>query len=106
MIQTIDILNGLANQSRLHLFLTLLERDFCVCELQRILNQSQSCLSHQLRLLKFYGLVEARQEGHWIVYSVAGEVRKNQIIQAIKGHTELPASISKKIPHVRMREKR
>ncbi|MGQ9673461.1 MAG: ArsR family transcriptional regulator, partial [Candidatus Aminicenantales bacterium] len=57
MITTLNILNGLANENRLQMFLVLLDKDFCVCELQEILNLEQSCLSHQLRLLKLYGLV-------------------------------------------------
>jgi len=103
MIKTVDILSGLANENRLRLFLVLLERDFCVCELQEILNMEQSRLSHQLRILKFYGLVEAKQDGRWIVYSVSEEVRKNPVIQAIKDSTELSPSMKGKIPQVRIR---
>ena len=103
MIKTVDILSGLANENRLRLFLVLLERDFCVCELQEILNMEQSRLSHQLRILKFYGLVEAKQDGRWIVYSVSEEVRKNPVVQSIKDSTELSPSMKEKIPQVRIR---
>ncbi|MDH7513928.1 MAG: metalloregulator ArsR/SmtB family transcription factor [Clostridiales bacterium] len=103
MIDTINVLNGLANEHRLRLFLVLLERDFCVCELQEILDMEQSRLSHQLRLLKFYGLVEAKQEGRWIVYSVSEEVRKNPVIEAIRSSTELSPSMKGKITQVRIR---
>jgi len=103
MIKTVDILSGLANENRLRVFLVLLDRDFCVCELQEILNMEQSRLSHQLRILKFYGLVEAKQDGRWIVYSVSEEVRKNPVIQAIKDSTELSPSMKGKIPQVRIR---
>ncbi len=103
MINTINILNGLANENRLQLFLTLLEKDFCVCELQEILNMEQSRLSHQLRILKFYGLLEAKQDGRWIVYSVPDEVRKNPVIEAIKRTAELSPTLKGKIPQVRIR---
>ena len=103
MIKTVDILSGLANENRLRLFLVLLDRDFCVCELQEILNMEQSRLSHQLRILKFYGLVEAKQDGRWIVYSVSEEVRKNPVVQSIKDSTELSPSMKEKIPQVRIR---
>ncbi len=103
MISTINILSGLANENRLNMFLVLLERDFCVCELQEILNMEQSRLSHQLRILKFYGLVEAKQDGRWIVYSVSEEVKRNPVIQAIKDSTELYPSLKGKIPQVRFR---
>jgi len=103
MIKTVNILSGLANENRLRLFLVLLDRDFCVCELQEILNMEQSRLSHQLRILKFYGLVEAKQDGRWIVYSVSEEVRKNPVVQSIKDSTELSPSMKEKIPQVRIR---
>ncbi|MGQ9470803.1 MAG: ArsR/SmtB family transcription factor [Candidatus Aminicenantales bacterium] len=103
MISTLNILNGLANDNRLQMFLILLDRDFCVCELQEILNMEQSRLSHQLRLLKFYGLVEAKQDGRWIVYSVSEEVRRNPVVQSIKDSTELSPSMEEKIPEVRIR---
>ncbi len=45
MIAPLSILTGLANESRLQLFLVLLDRDFCVCELQEVLNMEQSRLS-------------------------------------------------------------
>jgi DNA-binding transcriptional ArsR family regulator len=63
----------------------------------------QSRLSHQLRILKFYGLVEARQEGRWIVYTVSEEVRKNPVVQSIKDSAELSPSMKRKIPQVRIR---
>lgn len=103
MISTLNILNGLANENRLQIFLILLDRDFCVCELQEILNMEQSRLSHQLRILKFYGLVEAKKDGRWIVYSVSEEVRKNPVVQSIKDCTELSPSMEEKIPEVRIR---
>ncbi len=103
MIETIDILSGLANENRLRLFLVLLDGDFCVCELQEILNMEQSRLSHQLRILRFYGLVEAKHDGRWIVYSVSEEVRKNPVVEAIKHSTELSPSMREKIPIVRIR---
>jgi len=103
MISTINILSGLANEHRLRLFLVLLERDFCVCELQEILDMEQSRLSHQLRLLKFYGLVEAKQDGRWIVYSVPEEIRKNPVIGGIKRTAELSPTLKRKIPQVRIR---
>ena len=103
MISTIKILSGLANENRLCVFLVLLQRDFCVCELQEILNMEQSRLSHQLRILKFYGLVEAKQDSRWVVYSISEEIRKNPVVQSIKDSTELSPSMKGKIPQVRIR---
>ncbi len=102
MKKTLDILNGLANENRFRLFLALLARDACVCELQAILDIEQSRLSHQLRTLKFFGLVEARQDGRWIVYSVPEKVKKNPIVQAIEKNSELPLAVKGKIHRVKI----
>ncbi len=89
MKRTLDILNALANKTRLQIFLILLEEDFCVCELQQILGIEQSRLSHQLRILRYLGLVDAQQEGKWAVYSVPKDIKENRIIQAIKESVEI-----------------
>lgn len=106
MLNTLSLLEGLANVNRLYLFLVLLKKDFCVCELQEILDLEQSRLSHQLRLLKFYGLVKSTQEGRWMTYYVPDEVKKNPIIQALARNTELPPTLQEKIPRVRIRGKK
>ena len=102
MKRTIEILNGLANKIRLQIFLILLEEDFCVCELQEILRIEQSRLSHQLRTLKFLGLVDAKQEGRWVVYFVPREIRKNRIIQSIKKSVELSRQQKEKISKIKI----
>lgn len=66
----------------------------------------QSCLSHQLRLLKLYGLVKSIQESRWMTYYVPDEVRENPIIQALAQNTKLPATLREKIPRVRVRIKK
>jgi|YNPNPStandDraft_1061719.scaffolds.fasta_scaffold29622_4 DNA-binding transcriptional ArsR family regulator len=77
-------LEALANPLRLKLFRLLAEGDFCVCELQRLLEVEQSRLSHQLRLLRLSGLIEAKEEGRWSVYSMAPKWKKHPLVVALK----------------------
>ncbi len=79
-----SFLASLANPLRLRLFRLLLEDDFCVCELQILLKVEQSRLSHQLRLLRLYGLIEAVEEGRWSVYKVSPEWKKHRLVMALK----------------------
>jgi len=102
MKRTLAILNALANETRLHILLTLLQEDLCVCELQEILGVKQSHLSHQLRILRYLGLVEPKQEGRWVVYSVREEIRKNRIIQSIKESVKLSPGEKEKIFRIKM----
>lgn len=88
MERAIEILNALGNRTRLNNILTLFQEDLCVCELEEKLNMEQSRLSHQLRILRYMGLVESRQEGRRIIYSVPEKVRRNEIVRSIKKSIE------------------
>ncbi|MFB0566666.1 MAG: ArsR/SmtB family transcription factor [Candidatus Aminicenantaceae bacterium] len=75
MKETIEIFKALSDPTRLRILMLLLKRDLCVCELIFILNMEQSRISHQLRFLKFVGLVEDNREGRWIIYSIPKKIR-------------------------------
>lgn len=103
MPSTINILKGLANDHRFRLFLVLLERGLCVCELQEILKMEQSHVSHHLRILRCCGLVEPRQDGRRINYIVTEEVRNNPVVEAIRGASELSPVLKRRIPLIRVK---
>lgn len=77
MKELIRSFKALSDPTRLRIFLLLLERDLCVCELMFILDMPQSRVSHQLRLLRDADLVEDRRDGRWIIYTVPPQVRKS-----------------------------
>lgn len=71
-----QIFKALSDSTRLRILMLLLENELCVCELIFILQMEQSRISHQLRFLKYAGLVEDRREGRWIVYSIPKKKRE------------------------------
>ena len=71
-----EIFKALSDPTRLRIIMLLLENELCVCELMFILKMEQSRISHQLRFLKYAGLVEDRRDGRWIIYSISREKRK------------------------------
>jgi len=75
---------SLASPLRLRIFRLLLENDFCVCELQRMLKVEQSRLSHQLRLLRLAGLIEVKEQGRWSVYSISPAWKNHPLVAALK----------------------
>jgi len=77
MKEIIKAFKALSEPTRLRIFLLLMERDLCVCELTFVLNMSQSRISHQLRLLRDADLVEDKREGRWIIYSIPQNVKDN-----------------------------
>jgi len=56
-----------------------------------LLKVEQSRLSHQLRLLRLCGLIEAKEEGRWSVYSMAPRWRKHPLVVALKESLPLEA---------------
>lgn len=101
----LTILSALANRIRLKAFLILLEENFCVCELQDILGIEQPLLSHQLRVLRYSGLVETKQDGRWMFYYVPEEMKNNEIIKAIKKNFELSPHEIEKIRKIKKTNK-
>ena len=47
--------------------------ELCVCDIAKLLEESQSAVSHQLRVLKTSKLVKFRKEGKTVFYSLADE---------------------------------
>jgi ArsR family transcriptional regulator len=65
-------LKALADETRLRIFALLTRQELCVCEIEDILNLSQSLVSNHLAVLRQAGLVRARRDetdGRWIFYA-------------------------------------
>ncbi len=64
---------GLAEASRLRIVNLLLQRELCVCDIQRILNLTQPSASRHLSYLKHAGLVADRRDGLRVFYRLTEE---------------------------------
>lgn len=62
--------HALSEPLRISVLELLRQRELCVCDLCDALGVSQSKLSFHLKTLKEAGLVNSRQEGRWIYYSL------------------------------------
>ncbi|MCI5839491.1 MAG: metalloregulator ArsR/SmtB family transcription factor [Peptoniphilaceae bacterium] len=60
-----------SDETRLKIIWALDKHELCVCDLQAVLNMSQSAISHQLALLKKSNLVKSRKEGRIVFYSLS-----------------------------------
>lgn len=60
--------NALGNKTRLKILKVLEEEDYCVCELEVILNKSQPTISHHLRILEEANLIKAWKRGRYAFY--------------------------------------
>ncbi|MTJ08365.1 metalloregulator ArsR/SmtB family transcription factor [Anabaena sp. UHCC 0204] len=62
--------HALSDPIRISVIELLRQRELCVCDLCDALEVSQSKLSFHLKTLKEANLVNSRQEGRWIYYSL------------------------------------
>ena len=68
-----DLFKVFADSTRIRILFVLFESEVCVCDLAKVLNMTQSAVSHQLRILKQNKLVKARRDGQSIFYSLADD---------------------------------
>ena len=66
----VDIFKALSDPTRLKIVLSLLNREHCVCDLAVLCSQSDSAVSHQLRILRTMKIVKNRRDGKIMYYSI------------------------------------
>jgi len=65
------LLRVLGDETRLRIFTLLTKAELCVCEIEDILDLSQSLVSNHLAVLRRAGLVESRrdaEDARWVFY--------------------------------------
>jgi len=65
-----DIFKVLSDPSRLKIVLALLQCELCVCDIAAVCGQTDSAVSHQLRLLRTLKIVKNRREGKSVFYTI------------------------------------
>lgn len=71
-----ELFKVFGDSTRIRILFVLFEAEVCVCDLAKVINMTQSAISHQLRILKANKLVNSRREGKSVFYSLAdGHVR-------------------------------
>jgi len=81
----LDVLSALASETRYTLVRALVaaREELCVCELQPLVDVSESGLSHALSKLADAGLVESRKDGRWKHYRATN--RAIAIVTVLEG---------------------
>ena len=65
------LLRALGDETRLRIFALLTKTELCVCEIEDMLDLSQSLVSNHLAVLRRAGLVESRrdaEDARWVFY--------------------------------------
>ena len=73
MRHILDPFKALSDETRLRIVNSLLERECSVCEIVQATGISQSRASRGLTALQDAGLLKARRDGLWVLYSIDEE---------------------------------
>jgi DNA-binding transcriptional ArsR family regulator len=69
--------SAISSIERLIILKSLNEKDRCVCELEAILDKSQSTISHHLRKLERANLIKSWRKGNYTYYGLKKEELKS-----------------------------
>ena len=76
-----QIFKALSDETRLRIMILLTQRELCVCDLQNIIETTQSKISRHLTYLKNAKMVIDRRKNVWVYYSINKE--DNLVYQSI-----------------------
>ena len=66
----VSFLKAISEENRLKILCILRKQDLCVCDIWQYLGLSQNLVSHHLKVLKDFGLVESRKDSTKVIYSL------------------------------------
>lgn len=73
VLKVVNVFKLFGDQTRLNIMLSLFEGELCVHDICKVVNMSQSAVSHQLRNLREAKLVKSRRDGKEVLYSLDDE---------------------------------
>lgn len=65
-----EVFAALADPTRIRIVASLALGELCVCDLAATVGQSESAVSHQLRVLRSLGIVRSRRSGRLVYYTL------------------------------------
>lgn len=69
----VDIFKIFSDHTRIKMLEAIKDHDLCVCDLAHLLGVSKSAVSHQMRFLKTYDLIEGKKEGKMVFYRLKND---------------------------------
>ncbi|MGD9551600.1 MAG: ArsR/SmtB family transcription factor [Candidatus Caldatribacteriota bacterium] len=92
MVELINILKALSDETRYQLVNLLLKHDLCVGALAARLNISESAVSQHLKILRDAGIVKGEKRGYYTHYYVDQKVLKEAADQIIQLSRVIPVN--------------
>lgn len=72
-MELVEIYQCMCDATRLRILNLLCKGELCVCHFQHLLGEPQVKVSKHLAYLRARGMVAARRDGNWMVYSLPGK---------------------------------
>jgi ArsR family transcriptional regulator len=66
------VTKALADENRVRMLLALLKQELCVCQIIELIKLAPSTVSKHMSILRAARLVDARKDGRWMYYRLAG----------------------------------
>jgi DNA-binding transcriptional ArsR family regulator len=83
MREALDITKALADEKRLRILMALVDGELCVCQITELLELAPSTVSKHMSILRQARLLEARKDGRWMYYRLAGRGASQAVREAI-----------------------
>ena len=87
MQQLAKAFKALSDESRLRIINLLIHSgELCVCDIESILGYTQTKVSRHLSYLRKAGLIEGRQQGLWMLYSIPNPKNEDhkRLLESVK----------------------
>jgi ArsR family transcriptional regulator len=65
-----ELFKALGDENRLRILNLLINEELCVCEVEMVLNMTQSNVSRHLSKLKSMGLIASYKKAQWVYYEM------------------------------------
>ena len=72
-----QIFKALSEESRLRILSVLFVGELCVCDIEDVLQLTQSNVSRHLTILKNAGIIKSYKNAQWIYYSIDDEFKSD-----------------------------
>jgi len=80
-LDLIEIFKALGDENRIRILNLLIRQELCVCEIETVLDITQSNASRHLNKLKSAGVITSEKKSQWVYYRVDNKfIEKNNLL--------------------------
>jgi len=102
-LDLIEIFKALGDENRIRILNLLIRQELCVCEIETVLDMTQSNASRHLNKLKSAGVITSEKKSQWVYYRVNDKFieENNLLYEFIKNKMVEKTQLKKDIERLR-----